>query len=192
MEEIISFDRFLDLNYLTESSLFKIKDINESTNKLLEEYKEIAINQVIQNFGLDKILNIYKNGGNVTTFHNYKNKIFSDKESKEKHEFQQKNQTNFQRSDYDQDVIKKKRFGKDVIISRSLSNLNKKAYQEINGNQEISKKFKESRNSKNQLNGLVNNHMVGKGIIKDGYNSENLFSFKQINKDNVHNDPIQI
>lgn len=60
MEEIISFDRFLDLNYLTESSLFKIKDINESTNKLLEEYKEIAINQVIQNFGLDKILNIYK------------------------------------------------------------------------------------------------------------------------------------
>ena len=190
MEEIISFDRFLDLNYLTESSLFKIKDINESTNKLLEEYKEIAINQVIQNFGLDKILNIYKNGGNVTTFHNYKNKIFSDKESKEKHEFQQKNQTNFQRSDYDQDVIKKKRFGKDVIISRSLSNLNKKAYQEINGNQEISKKFKESRNSKNQLNGLVNNHMVGKGIIKDGYNSENLLSVKQNNKDNVHNDHI--
>lgn len=190
MEETISFDRFLDLNYLTESSLFKIKDINESTNKLLEEYKEIAINQVIQNFGLDKILNIYKDGGNVTTFHNYKNKIFSDKESKEKYEFQQKNQTNFQRSDYDQDVIKKKRFGKDVIISRSLSNLNKRAYQEINGNQETSKKYKESRNSKNQLNGLVNNHVVGKGIIKDGYNSENLLSVKQNNKDNVHNDHI--
>ncbi|WP_049334837.1 hypothetical protein [Staphylococcus hominis] len=101
MEEAISFEKFLDLNYLTEDSLFKIKDVNESTNKLLEEYKEIAVNQVIQNFGLDKILNIYKDGGNVTTFHNYKNKIFSDKESKEKYEFQQKNQTNFQRSDYD-------------------------------------------------------------------------------------------
>lgn len=190
MEEAISFEKFLDLNYLTEDSLFKIKDVNESTNKLLEEYKEIAVNQVIQNFGLDKILNIYKDGGNVTTFHNYKNKIFSDKESKEKYEFQQKNQTNFQRSDYDQDVIKKKRFGKDVIISRSLSNLNKRVYQEINGNQETSKKYKESRNSKNQLSGLVNNHMVGKGIIKDGYNSENLLSVKQNNKDNVHNDHI--
>ncbi|MFQ1030204.1 hypothetical protein ACEWB3_09765 [Staphylococcus haemolyticus] len=50
MEEAKNLDLFLDLNYLTESSLFKIKDVNESTNKLLEEYKEIAINQVIQNF----------------------------------------------------------------------------------------------------------------------------------------------
>lgn len=190
MEEAISFDRFIDLNYLTETSLFKIKDVNESTNKLLEEYKEIAINQVIQNFGLDKILNIYKAGGNVTTFHNYKNRVFSDKESQEKYKFQQKNQTNFQRSDFDQDVIKKKRFGKDVIVSRSVSNLNKRAYQEINGNQQISTKNKESRNSKKQLNKFVNNHMVGKGKIKDGYNSENILSVDPNNKDNVHTDHI--
>lgn len=35
MEEAKNLDLFLDLNYLTESSLFKIKDVNESTNKLL-------------------------------------------------------------------------------------------------------------------------------------------------------------
>ncbi len=190
MEKAKNLDLFLDLNYLTESSLFKIKDVNESTNKLLEEYKEIAINQVIQNFGLDKILNIYKDGGNVTTFHNYQNRVFSDKESYEKYKIQQKNETNFQRSDYDQDIIKKKRFGKDVIVSRSLSKLNKRAYQEINGNQEISTKYKESRNSKNQLNELVSNHMVDKGKIKDGYNRNNILSVEPNNKDNVHTDHV--
>ena len=84
MEEAISFEKFLDLNYLTEDSLFKIKDVNESTNKLLEEYKEIAVNQVIQNFGLDKILNIYKDGGNVTTVHNAGKGIYANKKIKEK------------------------------------------------------------------------------------------------------------
>lgn len=40
MGEAISFDRFLDLNYLDEADVFKIKDIDESTSKLLEEYKK--------------------------------------------------------------------------------------------------------------------------------------------------------
>lgn len=107
MEEAKNLDLFLDLNYLTESSLFKIKDVNEATNKLLEEYKEIAINQVIQNFGLDKILNIYKDGGNVTTLHNFKNAVFSDDESKEKYNIMQAHKKKLDRSYYDRNVFKK-------------------------------------------------------------------------------------
>ncbi|WP_204194286.1 hypothetical protein [Staphylococcus sp. GDY8P47P] len=119
MEEAKNLDLFLDLNYLTESSLFKIKDVNESTNKLLEEYKEIAINQVIQNFGLDKILNIYKDGGNVTTVHNAKKGIYTNKKIKEK--FDDLKQYN--RDDYSNNIYSYDKEGNKTIEAMGLSSL---------------------------------------------------------------------
>ena len=188
MGEAISFDRFLDLNYLDDADLFKNHDVDKATNKLLEEYKEIAINQVIQNFGLEKILKVYKAGGNVTTFHNYKNRVFSDEESKMKYERQESNRRNFDRKTLDRNVVKRKRNGETKVISRNLENINKRARKEINNEEQSSKDkvnrtsnrqkkkahFKETKSSTIQIGNIVQEHKIGIGKIRDGYNSENI------------------
>lgn len=139
MGEAISFDRFLDLNYLDEADVFKIKDIDESTSKLLEEYKKIAINQIVQNFGLEKVLNIYKAGGNVTTLNNFNNKVFSDNESRRKSAQMEKNKIKLDRSTLDRNVTNKK----GEIVSFNIENINlygqKLVNEEINSIGEKSK-----------------------------------------------------
>lgn len=202
MEEAKNLDLFLDLNYLTESSLFKIKDVNESTNKLLEEYKEIAINQVIQNFGLDKILNIYKDGGNVTTLHNFKNAVFSDDESKEKYNIMQAHKKKLDRSYYDRNVFKKNKDGALELVSMNVKNIRefsaKLTNEEIsqigdtikikpNDNSQKSKNkinVKVSDAAKNQIYSITNDNKKSRGKLKDGYNREHILSVEKTNKSN--------
>lgn len=202
MGEAISFDRFLDLNYLDEADVFKIKDIDESTSKLLEEYKKIAINQIVQNFGLEKVLNIYKAGGNVTTLNNFNNKVFSDNESRRKSAQMEKNKIKLDRSTLDRNVTNKK----GEIVSFNIENINlygqKLVNEEINSigekskvkadNPAIHEKKKPRKkigvSAMDQINTIIARQKVEKGKIKDGYNHQQILDMNQNNKSKIHLD----
>ncbi|MEK4918397.1 hypothetical protein NSU06_01310 [Staphylococcus sp. FSL W8-1270] len=200
MEEAISFEKFLDLNYLTEDSLFKIKNVNESTNKLLEEYKEIAINQVIQNFGLDKILNIYKDGGNVTTVHNAEKGIYTNKKVKEK--FDDLKQYN--RSDYSNNIYSYDEKGNKILEVMGLNSLRNQTNLKIkekhnpiantikikNENRTNSQKshsrYKTSENYKEQISNFLNDSFNEDGKLFDRYNSANSYeNAKELHIDHI-------
>lgn len=186
MEEAISFEKFLDLNYLTEDSLFKIKDVNESTNKLLEEYKEIAVNQVIQNFGLDKILNIYKDGGNVTTVHNAGKGIYANKKIKEK--FDDLKQYN--RSDYSNNIYSYDEKGNKILEVMGLNGLRNQTNLKIkekhnpiantikikNENRTLGQKsrvrYKVSEKYQYQISKFLKKSFNDEGKLYDRYNSK--------------------
>lgn len=200
MEEAKNLDLFLDLNYLTESSLFKIKDVNESTNKLLEEYKEIAINQVIQNFGLDKILNIYKDGGNVTTVHNAKKGIYTNKKIKEK--FDDLKQYN--RDDYSNNIYSYDKEGNKTIEAMGLSSLRTQTKLKVeqkhnplantikvknenrtNG-QKSHSRYKTSENYKEQMSNFLSDSFNEDGKLFDRYNSTNSYeNAKELHIDHI-------
>ena len=202
MGETISFDRFLDLNYLVEADVFKIKDIDESASKLLEEYKKIAINQIIQNFGLEKVLNIYKAGGNVTTLNNFNNKVFSDNEARRKNSQMEKNEIKLDRSYLDRNVTNKR----GEIVSFNIVNINlygrKLVNEEISSIGEKSKVKADNPTSHekkkprktiaisamNQINTIVARQKVEKGKIKDGYNHQQILDMDQYNKSEIHLD----
>lgn len=189
LEETISFDRFLDLKYLDSTNLFKVNDVEQKTSKLLEEYKSIAINQVIQNFGLEKIMKVYKAGGNVTTLNNFKNGVFSDEETQSKYNQIQANKIKLDRDSLDRNVTRINKDGEKEVLSFSLTNISKKTGKIFNGEKELandktkiknppSKTEKNQSNArvsdrgKNQINGIANKHKHSDGKIRDAYNKK--------------------
>ncbi|TCI39062.1 MULTISPECIES: hypothetical protein [unclassified Exiguobacterium] len=69
-----------------EIDLNETSGLKESHIKiLLEQYKEIAITKVIQEFGLSPFIDDYKRGGNVTTLHNANAGVFLDDDLKEQY-----------------------------------------------------------------------------------------------------------
>src|SRR4051794_37328564 len=59
------------------------EDSPRITSELLEQYKEIIITTLIQQFGLGKLLKL-KDGGNVTTLHNARLDTFANEEDKKR------------------------------------------------------------------------------------------------------------
>lgn len=189
MGEAISFDRFLDLNYLTDSSLLKIKNVNESTNKLLEQYKEISINQLIQNFGLEKVLNIYQDGGNVTTVHNAKKGVYANQKIKDKFE----DLKQYNRDDYSNNIYDYDKNGNKIIEAMGLNGLRTQTNLRINKkhnpvadtmkvkneNKKVNQKrilrHKTSENYKKQMSNFLNKSFNEKGELFDRYNPEETY-----------------
>lgn len=189
MGEAISFDRFLDLNYLDEADVFKIKDIDESTSKLLEEYKKIAINQIVQNFGLEKILNIYQDGGNVTTVLNAEKGVYANQKIKNK--FDDLKQYN--RDDYSNNIYGYDKNGNKTIEAMGLNGLRTQTKLRINKkhnpvadtmkvknennrvNQKRISRYKTSENYKKQMSNFLKKSFNKNGELFDRYNPEKTY-----------------
>lgn len=189
MGEAISFDRFLDLNYLTDSRLLKIKNVNESTNKLLEEYKNISLNQLIQNFGLEKTLKIYQDGGNVTTVHNAEKNVYANQKIKDK--FDDLKQYN--RDDYSNNVYTYDKNGNKIIEAMGLNSLRTQTKLRHNNkhnpvadsikvknenkkdNQKRISRYETSKNYKEQMSIFLNESFNENGELFDRYNPEKVY-----------------
>lgn len=74
---------------------------------LLQEFKEIALTQVINEFGIGHFLEDYKKGGNVTTLHNANAKVFAELDVKERYE--KKYSSEVRRKIYEPEWRQKKR-----------------------------------------------------------------------------------
>lgn len=87
---------------------------NENTNELLAQYKEIVLTNIIQQFGLGSIFDLYKRGGNVTTLHNAEKGVFANGDDQKRFE-----------QNYSQDVRKD-------LYEKDFSKNRKKAFQSKN------------------------------------------------------------
>lgn len=197
MTETINFGNFIDINYIDGTELFKYKDITNTSNRLLDEYKEIIVNQIIQQFGLSKILKLYKDGGNVTTLNNANNNVYANKNDEVR--FNKK----FDRKDYESNVYGKNKFGKVELKAAGLSTLrfNTEKYrnniiesapdimkvQNINpGLKEKNKiKVSVSQNAKNQINNLMYKSVDDNKQIRDGYNKDIAHEHKHSHVDHI-------
>lgn len=197
MTETINFGKFIDINYIDGTELFKYKDITNTSNKLLDEYKEIIVNQIIQQFGLSKILKLYKDGGNVTTLNNANNNTYAQKADESR--FNKK----FDRKDYESNVYGKNKFGKVELKAAGLSTLrfNTEKYrnniiesapdimnvQNINPGLKEPKKIKVSvsKNAKNQIDNLMHKSVDDNKRIIDGYNKDITHEHKHTHVDHI-------
>ena len=83
-----TFDSYIDNKFGKDLKDIEQQDISKShINELLGQYKEIVFTNIIQQFGLGTIFDIYKRGGNVTTLHNAEKldyDLFQSKEDEER------------------------------------------------------------------------------------------------------------
>ncbi|MGA4514430.1 hypothetical protein ACPAY5_06195 [Staphylococcus caledonicus] len=184
----------------TSEEVIETTELTKTTNLLIDpfyddvlnrttKYKSIAINQVIQNFGLEKIMKVYKAGGNVTTLNNFKNGVFSDEETQSKYNQIQANKIKLDRDSLDRNVTRINKDGEKEVLSFSLTNISKKTGKIFNGEKELandktkiknppSKTEKNQSNArvsdrgKNQINGIANKHKHSDGKIRDAYNKK--------------------
>lgn len=85
---------------------------------LLNEYQEIAIQQLINQFGLKAFVDVYKEGGNVTTLHNARNNVFATAEDKDRFTYKYNRKEERTRKMYDQKLpgMRKKAFQNEEVI----------------------------------------------------------------------------
>jgi len=102
-----SFNTFIDEKYGKE-----LEEINQASldtdhiNELLNQYKEVILTNIIEQFGLSSIFDIYKRGGNVTTLNNAEQGVFAN--NNDEHRYKQ---------DYSQD-LRKQLYEKDFKKNR--------------------------------------------------------------------------
>lgn len=84
---------------------------------LLEQYKEIAITKVIQEFGLGPFLNDYRAGGNVTTLHNARAGVFAEDETKQRFERDYSQETRKDLYEKDFPTMRKRDFQTNDVIT---------------------------------------------------------------------------
>ncbi|MFP9128861.1 hypothetical protein [Niallia sp. BSM11] len=102
------------LNQLTEES-------PRITSELLEQYKEIIITTLIQQFGLDK-LQKFKDGGNVTTLHNARLGTFANVEDEKRFNTSYNKKTRKQIYEKDFALNRKKEFQNNSHIHDGYTN----------------------------------------------------------------------
>lgn len=175
MTESISFGKFVDLNYIEGTDLFKYKDITNTSNKILEEYKEIIITQIINQFGLSKILQLYKNGGNVTTLNNANNNTFA--KQKDELRFNKK----FDRKDYETNVYDKNIFGKVELQAAGLSTLRFNTEKYKNN---IIQSAPDVMNIKRSIPSLTDKNKIKVSVSKSAKNQIDDFMSKSVDKNN--------
>ena len=95
----------------------KKKKVKEVSNKLLDEYKEIVITQIINQFGIGQLIDGYKDGGNVSTEHNAKKGIFADEETKARYTREYKH------SDYSNDIFSIDKSGQRILETQDYQHL---------------------------------------------------------------------
>lgn len=191
MENTVSFDRFVDLNYLKGTEIFKSEEekIKEVSNKLLDEYKEIVLTQIINQFGIGQLIGGYKDGGNVSTEYNAKKGIFADEETKARYTREYKH------SDYSNDIFSIDKSGQRILETPGLSTLN---YQATKVREDIRNKItpvkntpeyirlkntnpgvgekskrmvKASNNARKKIDKFKKNNLNKEGYLTDGYNT---------------------
>lgn len=113
------FDLFLEDEFV---EYFQIKESHVSEiqlRDLLNEYKEIILQNIINQFGLGSLIDVYKEGGNVTTLHNAKNNVFANDNDKDRFTYQYDRSEQRTRNMYDKPLpkLRKETFkNKEVII----------------------------------------------------------------------------
>lgn len=198
MGKVIEFNRYIDINYIEGAEVFEEDKLEETSNKILDDYKEIIVNQIIQQFGLSKILNIYKKGGNVTTLNNAENNTFSNEEDHKRYT------KKFDRKDYETNVYGKNWRNKEILEAAGLSTLrfNTKKYTNdqireapatINvkrnnpdSTQKSKIKINTTNNSRRQINNFIKKSVDSNKNVIDGYNR----NIKYDIKNNIHIDHI--
>ena len=78
--------------YLSASE--KSTSMNTPFDMLIVQYREIVVNSLVTAFGLDKLLFVDVNGGNVQTMHNAGKRIYANKD------FEEKGERKYNRNDY--------------------------------------------------------------------------------------------
>jgi len=110
-----TFTEYIDVKYGNDLQDIQNEKINPShINELLNQYKEVVLTNIIQQFGLGPIFDLYKRGGNVTTMHNAEKYIFANAEDERRY-----------MQNYSQD-LRKELYEKDFKQNR------KKAFQDNN------------------------------------------------------------
>lgn len=112
-----SFTEYIDDKY--GNDLKDIQNENLSTsniNELLNQYKEVVLTNIIQQFGLGSIFDIYKRGGNVTTMHNAEKYVFANAEDERR--FMQNYSQDLRKELYEKDFKqnRKKAFQDNEVI----------------------------------------------------------------------------
>lgn len=106
-------------NNITESSSASIEKFgNKPTsrelkaqriNELLDSCKDEVLKQIIGPFGLNKAMFNDKDGGNVTTLHNFEQGVVANQDDKKKYDDWQNSIKIFDRSPYDKDLPSKRK-----------------------------------------------------------------------------------
>ncbi|OUS68702.1 hypothetical protein B1748_33145 [Paenibacillus sp. MY03] len=72
-----SFAEFIDVKYGSDLNIINQNNDQNYIRELLIQYKDVVLTNIIQQFGLGPIFDIYKRGGNVTTLHNANSAVFA-------------------------------------------------------------------------------------------------------------------
>ncbi|RIJ63762.1 hypothetical protein [Rummeliibacillus sp. POC4] len=75
---MVTFTDYLESQYMEALNALP-EESPKMTAELLEQYKEIVITTMLQQFGLRNLVDL-KDGGNVTTLHNARNNVFANQE----------------------------------------------------------------------------------------------------------------
>lgn len=114
---MVTFTEYIDEKYGNDLKDIQNEKVNTShVNELLNQYKEIVLTNIIQQFELGPIFDIYKRGGNVTTMHNAEKYIFANIEDERR--FMQNYSQNLRKELYEKDFKqnRKKAFQTNKVI----------------------------------------------------------------------------
>ncbi len=78
-------------------------------NELLDSCRDEVLKQIIGPFGLNKAMFNDKDGGNVTTLHNFEQGVVANENDKERYDKLLKSRNDFDRTPYDKDLPKKRK-----------------------------------------------------------------------------------
>jgi len=112
-----SFGTFVDEKFGDELEGISNSGLHSNhINELLNQYKEIVFTNIIQQFGLGPIFDLYKRGGNVTTLNNAERGVFANDEDERR--FMQNYSQDLRKDLYEKDFNKnrKKAFQQNDVI----------------------------------------------------------------------------
>ena len=97
---------------------------------LLAEYKEIAIRNLIDQFGVGTFINVYKEGGNVTTLHNARNDVFATNDDEDRFTYQYNRKEKRTKDMYDSKLpgMRKAKFR---AVKKSLMHIQARIFQKM-------------------------------------------------------------
>lgn len=99
-----SFAHFIDEKYGSDLKELPQQLNHNHMSELLNQYKEIVCTNLIQQFGLGPIFDIYKRGGNVTTLHNAEHGVFANEADEQR--FMKNYSQELRKELYEKDFLK--------------------------------------------------------------------------------------
>lgn len=81
---MLTFEQYIDERFEKDLKDIPNKIDNNHTRELLNQYKEVVLTNIIQQFGLGQIFDLYKRGGNVTTLYNAERGVFANEEDQQR------------------------------------------------------------------------------------------------------------